>query len=435
MNTLEGKDFFDNIRYSVKISYFVASVIPVALLVYFSIKYVYPYLTDDATILPVNIVILLFLAVAVSVLGLILTTKATNSSISSAQDLNTKLNSLFEITKQFRETLYLDILLKKIMESAMGLTSAESGSLLLFDEQENLKFQVNIGAGSETMHNRVLRPGEGIASRVAETGQPALVNDISKDEICNGGICEIAFKTGSVICVPLIYSHEIIGVIELRNRKPGVFTSQDEALLYSLADQASVSIVQKRSSERRLSDFIHITETLVNAQDYVQNKKGHARRVASYANIIGKHLNCSDDELKKLYYACLLHDIGMLKIDVSESRDQGKTMYPKLGYEMIKPISLWSESAEIILHHLERYDGAGSPGAKQEEKIPLTARILSVADTFDALTSRHSDGREIDYDAALQEIEANAGTQFDPVVVQALRSSVIDASAHTEVQS
>ena len=134
MQYLEGRDSFDNIRRSVKISHFVASIIPLALLVYFAIKYVYPYVTaGDASRTPLNIGILLVLAVVVSVLGLILSTKATNSSIESAQDLNSQLNSLSEITKQFRETLHLDILLNKVMDAAATFTAAESGSLLLYD--------------------------------------------------------------------------------------------------------------------------------------------------------------------------------------------------------------------------------------------------------------------------------------------------------------
>ena len=124
MQRAEGTDFFSEIRRSVKISHFVSSIIPLALLVYFSIRYVYPYVTEgDISKVPLDIGILLILAVAVSVLGLILTTRATNSSIASAQDLNMKLNSLSNITKQFRETLFPDILLKKIMESAMPLTA------------------------------------------------------------------------------------------------------------------------------------------------------------------------------------------------------------------------------------------------------------------------------------------------------------------------
>jgi len=109
-------------------------------------------------------------------------TKATNSSIKSAQDLNEKLNSLFKITKQFRETLYPDVLLKEIMKSAMNLTDAESGSLLLRNDQGQLQFKVHSGPNGQNVDNQLLKTGEGIAARVAKTGKPALIGDISVDQ-------------------------------------------------------------------------------------------------------------------------------------------------------------------------------------------------------------------------------------------------------------
>ncbi|MBI5055615.1 MAG: GAF domain-containing protein [Nitrospirae bacterium] len=427
MHNLEGKTFFDDIRRSVKISYFVASVIPLALLVYFSIKYVYPYITHgDISKVPVNIGILLVLAVVVSVLGLLLSTKATDSSIASAQELNKKINSLFAITKQFRETIYPDVLLQKIVESAMELTAAGSGTLLLYDEQGHLRFKVTAGKDFEKINFKSLKSDDGIAGWVAETGKPAMINDASKDNRYNPEFDhETGIKTVSVLCVPLISSNETIGVLELRNNRRGEFTAQDEALLHSLADQASISIVQHGIKERQHMDFIQITEVLVSAQDYMQNRKGHVRKVANYANLIGKQMEFSEAELKRLYHAALLHDIGMLKIGASEQWDKDKIMlHPKLGHDLLKPISLWSGSADIVLCHHEKYDGTGYPLSKGKDDIPLAARILAVADTFDVLTSSYSFKKQLDCEAAVKEIETYSGTQFDPLVVEALKSAV-----------
>jgi len=435
MYSLEGKDFFDNIRRSVKLSHFVASIIPLALLVYFSIKYVYPYVTaGDTSKIPINIGILLLLAVVVSVLGLLMSTKATNSSIKSAQDLNVKLNSLFEITKQFRETLFPDVLLKEIMTSAMNLTGAESGSLLLRNDQGQLQFKVHSGANRQNGDNQILNTGEGIAARVAETGKSALINDISVDQRYQMNPERgTGFQTKSVLCVPLLNANEIIGVIELRSQKKNAFARQDEALIYSLADQASISIAHNRSNEKQHSDFIHITEILVGAQDYIQKKKGHARRVANYAHMIGKKLDFTELELKKLYRASLFHDIGMLKIDSMEQRDKETIMkHPKLGHDLIKSIALWSDSADTILHHHERYDGKGYPMEKKQDEIPLAARIVAVANTFDILTNDYSTTKQLDTDSALKEIESQSGSQFDPDVVQAFKSSIEDSSIMRE---
>lgn len=434
MNRLEGKDFFDNIRRSVRISHFVSSIIPLSLLAYFSIKYVFPYVTAGNTSeVPLSIWIVLVLSVVVSILGLLLSVKATNSSIASAQDLNLKLNSLFDITKQFRETVYPDILLEKILRSAMELIPVESGSLLLRNDDGNLHFKVSIGKDPDNFMNKMIKPGEGVAGWVAENGRSAMINDVSRDKRYNAGSDTASGITArSILCVPLVLSNEIIGVIELRNRINGIFSRQNDALLHGLADQASISIMQNRSNERNHSDLIHITEILVSAQDYIQNRKEHARMVAKYAILIGKHMNLPEKDLKKLYYAALLHDIGMLKIDATERLQKEKSMqHPKLGYDLVKSISLWTDSADIILHHHERYDGTGYPMSRKTEEIPIGARILSVADTFDVLTNGYS-YKQMDCAAALKEIESHAGTQFDPLAVEALKASISNTGIYKE---
>ena len=430
MNDLEGKSFFDHIRRSVLTSYCVASIIPLALLVYLSVNYVYPSVSgDDFSKVPLHLTILPLLALFVSVLGLILTTRATNSSITSAQNLNSKLTSLFDITRQFRETLYPDVLLKRILTSAMTLTGGEYGFILLRNEDDNLQYTVNAGTGSDRINNKMLKSEEGIALRVARTGKPAFVNGILNDSQYDPAFDkETGIKTTSVLCVPLMYDNTIIGVIELRNKRSGPFTQQDEALLHSLADQASISIAQSRLTEQQHSDFIQITEILVGAQDSIQEKRGHARRVANYAHLIGKKLNFSETELKNLYHASLLHDIGKLRIDTRDHQNTEQGMqHPRLGHDLIKSISLWSDTAEIILHHHERYDGTGYPAAKKQNEIPLGARIMSVADTFDILTNEYSYKNQLDPEAALKEIESHSGTHFDPDVVEALKSSIRDA--------
>jgi HD-GYP domain-containing protein (c-di-GMP phosphodiesterase class II) len=144
-------------------------------------------------------------------------------------------------------------------------------------------------------------------------------------------------------------------------------------------------------------------------------------------------MGLSEAELKNLYYASLFHDIGFLKISKDSQKDKGQFIkHSQIGYEMIKPVSLWREAAEFILSHHERYDGTGYPSGKKGEEILLGARILSVADTFDVITSRHSYQEKVDYVAAIHEIEKNSGTQFDPEVVKAFKTAVKDSDLISE---
>jgi hypothetical protein len=434
MKVKEQKDFFASIRRSISISYFIASIIPLGLLVYFALKYLYPiFIEGSASDLPFHIGLLLVLAVVVSVLGLVLSVRTTNSSIAALQNLHRKLNSLFNITKQFRETPYLDILLKNIVLSAMKLNAAESGSLLLYNESGNLSFKVAIGNKSQAIKDKVVKRGEGISGWVADTGQSVIINDVKNDPRYSPDLDnETGFTTKSIMSVPLIHKKKTIGVIEVLNRKNGAFSDEDEKLLFSLADQAAISITQSKINESQQSDIIQITSILIEAQDrFGKIKSGHGRRVANYANLIGKHMGLDEDSLKNLYYASLFHDIGFMRLNINippKPSDMEKLKkHPQIGYEMIKPLSIWSDAADIILSHHERFDGSGYPQNISGQDIPLGSRIIFVADTFDILTSKSSYRENLAFKDAMSEIEANSGTQFDPDVVAAFSASMKEA--------
>jgi putative methionine-R-sulfoxide reductase with GAF domain len=429
------KDFFDNVSRSIKISYFIGSIIPLALLVYFSVKYIYPIITKGrSSELPIDIGILLVLAVFVSILGLTLSLKATNASIMSIKQLHGQLNSLFGITKQFRTTPYLDLLLEDIVKSAIRLTSTEAGSLILYDDENTLRFKVLIGKGASSLKGTPVRRGKGFSGSVADTGQALRVNDVKSDERFTPEFDKISgFKTRSIMCAPLIHMNSIIGVIEVLNKRAGEFSEEDEKLLQSLADQAAISISQSTIQERQKSDVIQITSLLVETQDrYSQVNKGHAKNVAKYVNIIGKKMALSEDDLKTLYYASLFHDIGFLKIQINDpgnltpqERENVKN-HPRYGYELLRSISIWSKASEIILHHHERYDGKGYPLGKKGREIPLGSRILFVAEVFDVITNNTSYREQLNLNTAFSEIEANSGLQFDPEVVKAFKQSLIE---------
>ncbi len=248
-------------------------------------------------------------------------------------------------------------------------------------------------------------------------------------------LCYITFfeNIQSILCTPLIYNNRVIGVVQVINKRDEDYNYEDEKLFRSLADQAAISISQCHFLDNQKSDLIHITSLLIEAQDrFNQVKKGHGRSVANYANLIGKKMGLSEEKLKVLYNASLLHDIGFLKIVIKDPRkltplDIEKAMtHPRIGYDMIKPISLWDEAAEIILSHHERYDGAGYPMQKKGDEIPLEARILFIAEVFDVLTSKSSYRKQLDTQSAINEITANSGTQFDPKCVKAFQAAMAE---------
>jgi response regulator RpfG family c-di-GMP phosphodiesterase len=156
--------------------------------------------------------------------------------------------------------------------------------------------------------------------------------------------------------------------------------------------------------------------------------QNHCRRAREYSMLLGRQLGLDARELRNLAWGALLHDVG--KIGVPDhillkqgplSPDEWDQMrkHPMIGYRLVAPIGFLKAAATVVLHHHEQWDGSGYPYGKQGEEIPFPARIFMVADAFETITSRRSYKEARPYDIARKEIEKCAGTQFDPVVVDA----------------
>lgn len=153
--------------------------------------------------------------------------------------------------------------------------------------------------------------------------------------------------------------------------------------------------------------------------------RGHSDRVSEYSELIGRHLGLSEEDLHLLKVGGLFHDIG--KIGVPDSillktsrltDDEYSEIknHPSIGAHILSNASLFQDIIPIVKHHHERYDGFGYPGKLAGENIPYLARIASVADSYDAMTSKRTYRDPMPLDVVKQEIEKNKGTQFDPKI-------------------
>lgn len=155
---------------------------------------------------------------------------------------------------------------------------------------------------------------------------------------------------------------------------------------------------------------------------------GHSDRVALYALAIGKHLDLCETELRALRRAAVLHDIGKIGISpqivnklgqLTEREFEIMRLHTTIAIRMLERVADLQDSIPMIKHHHERYDGKGYPDGLKGHEIPLGARIIAVAETFDVLVSDVPWRDAISLKEALNEIEANSGTQFDPMIVEA----------------
>lgn len=163
----------------------------------------------------------------------------------------------------------------------------------------------------------------------------------------------------------------------------------------------------------------------------------HLERTYHYAVKLARHVEPAIADDRVLGYGFLLHDVG--KVGVPEAiltkpgpldPDEWELMrrHPEIGEQIVSPIAYLAPAVKVIRHHHERWDGRGYPDGLSGEDIPLAARIFTVADCFDAMTSDRPYRKALDVDAATEEIERNAGRQFDPEMVRAflhLRDSLM----------
>ena len=153
---------------------------------------------------------------------------------------------------------------------------------------------------------------------------------------------------------------------------------------------------------------------------------GHSMRVSAYSEAIAKQLGLPQSKIDLLKSAALLHDIGKIGIDKNILNKKGRLekeefetikSHPEIGATIIADLSYLSNISDIIRHHHERNDGKGYPDGLDHDKIPLETSILTIADAFDAMTTNRPYRPSLSLETALQEVKDNAGTQFNPDIV------------------
>ena len=180
------------------------------------------------------------------------------------------------------------------------------------------------------------------------------------------------------------------------------------------------------SKEQLVKSYLESIEILrytVEAKDTYT--RGHSERVSEYSVLIGKRIGLSQNDLKTLKIGGLFHDIGKIGISDSILLKKGKLTddeyneikkHPTIGKNILSNAAIFQDIIPIVLYHHERYDGKGYPDGLSDKDIPLLARIVCVADAFDAMTSQRSYRKELDLNYVRNEIKSKSGSQFDPII-------------------
>lgn len=236
----------------------------------------------------------------------------------------------------------------------------------------------------------------------------------------------------SVMCSPLVSKAECIGAIYVDNRtRERCFGNEDLELLTSIAAQAANAIENARLFENIQRAYHQIILALINAIEAKDPYTyGHHKRVSEYAVGIGREMSLAPDCLDRVHRAAELHDIGKIGVReqlihkrgaLTDSEIAAFQTHVLTGEKILRPVDYLQDIIPVVRQHHEHYDGRGYPDGLEGDGIRIEARVLCVADSFDAMTTQRTYNRAVGFKKALERCQEKAGTQFDPRVVDALR--------------
>ena len=342
---------------------------------------------------------------------------------------NNRLQALQEVSTALSGEPHQDRVLESLARAARELSGSATARALLFahSHSQDVVIEAAAGDGAATLVGVRLPPGEGIVNMAAASGRTVSGTDMARQPGYSRRCDEMPTLLPGFIVAPLRQG-TIRGALVVAGRARGEFNAEDEALLGALARQGGVAIDNAEGQERANNFFTHASDMLVNVLEQVDVfYPGHSRGVAALADMVTRRLGLPVEERRSIHFGALLHDIGKLMLPAellrSASRNNSEEMkalqqHASFGLDILRPITEWADLLPIVHSHHERWDGAGYPFGHAGDQIPLGARVVAVADAFDAMTRATPHGAKRTPDEALAELEACAGTQFDPRIVR-----------------
>jgi HD-GYP domain-containing protein (c-di-GMP phosphodiesterase class II) len=356
--------------------------------------------------------------------------KSMSKELTTTERLLKNLETIYEVGNSINSIQTLDELLDQIAEKLLGVFADVQRVCILLKgkgkefEPKYIKSRPDIPPGSFQISRSILN--KSVKEEVC-----ILANDAAQDDRFSGAESIMTMNLRSVMCAPLVYQGEVLGVIYLDNReKPNCFDENDVALLSAMANQSAVAIDNSHlydDLQKAYHEAILALLNTVEAKD--PYTRGHSQRTSRYALGIAQEMELGEEECKRIKTAAELHDIGKIGVRerIIDKESALSTMefhsiqaHVLTGENILKPIEYLSFVLPMVRGHHEHYGGTGYPDGLKGGKIPLGARILGVADAFDAMTTQRPYNKPVSFKDAMKKLKAQKGKQFDADVVDAL---------------
>jgi len=339
-----------------------------------------------------------------------------------------RLNLLLEIGRDFCSSLDINEVLNRVLDKVVEVTRAERGFVVLLNrETDQPEVRVARNMDHSTIQKDDFKVSRNIMEKVAREGIPVLSNNAMEDPRFSSFQSIAIHAIRSIMCVPLQVKGKTIGLIFVDSRiGVGIFKEKDLEFLSAIGHQASIAIENARQHESTKEVVVALANA-IEAKDHYTG--GHVDRVTMLSLEIGKAMGMQGETLQSLEMAAILHDVGKIGIEekvlckpamLNHEERQIMEQHPVIGESIVRPLyNLPAEVKMSIKHHQERWDGKGYPGGLKGEEIPIYARVVAVADTYDAMTTDRPYRAALPREVSMDEIRKCSGTQFDPRVVEA----------------
>jgi putative nucleotidyltransferase with HDIG domain len=337
--------------------------------------------------------------------------------------------TLLELGLALAETLEPLRVLELAMAKAEEFCGAAASSIWELDrEAGELFFRLVRGSAAPAIRNLRVPLGEGVVGDVAARGVAERIDDVTRDARWRGEVSD-RFSTHAMLAVPLVSRGEVIGVLQLLNPVDGGFDEEEFRRARAFAGPLAHALANARlyaELERTFLDSVTALAEAVDRRDPYTG--GHVRRVVAYSLLLGDELDLPAAELETLRLGATLHDIGkigvpdhILRKPAALDDEEAAIMrrHTVDGAEIVARIASLRPVLPIVRNHHERVDGRGYPDGLSGDDLPRLARIVAVADTYDAITTTRPYRAGLPPERAAEEIRRDAGVRLCPEVVGA----------------
>jgi response regulator RpfG family c-di-GMP phosphodiesterase len=318
------------------------------------------------------------------------------------------------------------------------LLSAKIVSLMLLDrDRTELFIKVAYGLDERIVENARVKVGKSIAGRVAETGEPLLIEDIEETGLNSLRSNNPQYETKSLLSVPLIVGSTVIGVINANNKTSGKpFTEDDMVLMQSISERISKVIERMRTAED-FHSFLHEAISSLNSLLEIceADEAGMRNRMVEWSVRIARKLGLPEKEIQVIQFVSSVHDVGMTTIsddilsktlDLTADEVDEIHKHPQRGATIMRPLEFVEAVSQTMLFHHEKMDGTGYPMGLKGNQIPIGARIIAVLDAWVAMVNERPFRRKLTVADSIDELVDNAGKQFDREVISAFMEVLVD---------